>query len=171
MWTARRILKELADTDRRRRILTSFWKHAETHSRLAAQMQLSKALNFREETIRKMPPEKKADLMASRIGSAEFDQFLEMGLMAYHTTEMKPLLGAFLDQWKIPHEDGTIEADEYATPTPDQVQEAVTALESSFDRRDMALYLASAGLLMGGDWREATTPAVDRLAGELSRQG
>lgn len=167
MWTARRILKELADSDRRRSILASFWKHAETHSRLAAQMQLAKAMNFREESIRKMPAEKKAEMLASRIGVAEFDQYLEMALMAYHTTERRQMLAAFLDHWKIPHEDGTIEADEYATPTPDQVQEAVDALGAQFDRRDIALYLATAGLLMGGDWREATTPAVDRLAGEL----
>lgn len=130
-------------------------------------MQLAKAMNFREESIRKMPAEKKAEMLASRIGVAEFDQYLEMALMAYHTTEKRQMLAAFLDHWKIPHEDGTIEADEYATPTPDQVQEAVDALGAQFDRRDIVLYLATAGLLMGGDWREATTPAVDRLAGEL----
>ena len=64
MWTARRILKELADADRRRIILTHFWKHAEQQHRMVVQMHLARAMNFREETIRKMPPEKKADLLA-----------------------------------------------------------------------------------------------------------
>ena len=41
MWTARRILKELADSDRRRAILTTFWKHWETQHRLIVQMQLA----------------------------------------------------------------------------------------------------------------------------------
>src|SRR5688572_30039210 len=82
MWNARRILREIADADRRRRILTAFWKHADTNAKLMAQMQLAKALHFRDETIRKMPPEKKADLLASRIGTPEFEQFLDAGLMA-----------------------------------------------------------------------------------------
>ena len=113
MWNARRILKELADSDRRRDILAHFWRHAETHHRLLVQAHLAKALNFREETIRKMPPEKKAELLASRIGVPEFDQFLEMALMQYHTHEKAAMLGAFLDRWNVPHENGSIEADDY----------------------------------------------------------
>ena len=164
MWTARRILKELADTDRRRAILAAFWKHGETHSKLMAQMQLAKALHFRDETIRKMPPEKKADLLASRIGAPEFDQFLEMALMAYHTHSANRMMGAFLDKWGVPHENGSIEADEYKVPGADQVRTAVKELEGEYDKRDVALYLATAGLLMADEWRDATWPVVDELA-------
>ena len=164
MWNARRILKELADSDRRRDILAHFWRHAETHHRLLVQAHLAKALNFREETIRKMPPEKKAELLASRIGVPEFDQFLEMALMQYHTHEKAAMLGAFLDRWNVPHENGSIEADDYTTPNADQVREAAKALESEYDRRDIVLYLATAGLLMDEAWREATWPVADELA-------
>ena len=66
MWTARRILKELADPDRRRAILTTFWKHGDPQHKVLAQMHLAKLLHFREDSIRKMPAEKKADLLASR---------------------------------------------------------------------------------------------------------
>src|SRR5215212_8046468 len=110
-WTARTILKELADPDRRRAILAAFWKHGEQHARLMAQMHLAKALHFRDETIRKMPSEKKADLLASRIGVPEFDQFLEMALMAYHTHHANTMMGAFLDRWGVPHNNGSIEAE------------------------------------------------------------
>ena len=163
MWTARRILKELADPDRRRAILASFWKHGETHSKLMAQMQLAKVLHFRDETIRKMPPEKKADLLASRIGVPEFDQFLEMALMTYHTHHANEMMGAFLDRWGVPHVNGSIEADEYQVPGPDQVRSAVKELEGTYDRRDIALYLASVGLLMAGQWRDAAWPVVDEM--------
>jgi hypothetical protein len=163
MWTARRIFKELADTDRRRAILTQFWKHGEAQQRLVVQMHLAKALHFRDETIRKMPAEKKADLLASRIGAPEFDQFLEMALMLYHTHEKKELMSAFLDRWNIPHEDGSIEVDDYPRPTADQVREAVKALEGQFDRGEIRLYLATAGLLMAEDWRDGTWPVVDEL--------
>ena len=164
MWTARRILKELADADRRRAILTHFWKHAETHHRLVVQTHLARAMNFREETIRKMPPEKKADLLAARMGTPEFEQFLEMALMQYHTREKAPMMAAFLDKWGVPHENGSIESDDYTPPTADQVRDAVKALEGEYDRNDIRLYLATAGLLMADQWREGTWPVVEEMA-------
>jgi len=163
MWTARRILKELADADQRRTILAHFWKHADAHERLVVQMHLAKALHFREETIRKMPPEKKAELLASRIGVPEFDQFLEMALMQYHTHTKNEMMGAFLDRWGIPHQNGSIEADQYKRPTADEVRDAVKALEGQYDRTDIRIYLATAGLLMAEDWREGTWPVVDEM--------
>jgi len=163
MWTARRILKELADTDRRRAILLAFWKHADANSKLMAQMQLAKALHFRDETIRKMPPEKKADLLASRVGSPDLEQFFEMALMQHHTHDKNAMLAAFLDRWNIPHENGSIETDDYTPPTADQVRDAVQELGDQFDRRDIALYLATAGLLMAGEWRDATWPVLEEM--------
>ena len=162
MWTARRILKELADTDRRRAILTTFWKQADAHHRTIVQMQLAKSLHFREETIRKMPVEKKADLLASRIGVPEFDQYLEMALMQYHTSQQKEMMGAFLDRWNVPHENGSIESDDYKVPSADDVRAAVKEL-SSFDPADVKIYLATAGLLMAGEWRDAAWPVVDEM--------
>ena len=166
MWNARNILTKIADPDRRRRVLAAFWKHGETHAKLLAQMQLAKALHFREETIRKMPPEKKADLLGSRAASPEFEQTLEMALMQYHTHEQNGMMAAFLDEWKIPHENGSIEADEYPTPSSDQIREAVNKL-TSYEQRDVALYLATAGLLMGDDWRESAWPVVEELVPKL----
>lgn len=163
MWTARRILKELADTDLRRKVLTAFWKHADAQAKALANAHISKAMHFRDETIRKMPAEKKADLLASRIGAPDFDQFLEIGLMQYHTNGKGEMLGAFLDKWDIPHVDGSIEVDEYRTPTIDQVREAAQQLQQKFPLQEIRLYLASAGLLMGEEWAAATWPVVDEL--------
>src|SRR6185436_7987395 len=153
MWTARRILKELVDAGKRRTILAAFWRYGDAQAKLMAQMQLAKALHFRDETIRKMPPEKKADLLASRIGAPEFDQFLEMALMQHHTHEKNALMAAFLDRWSVPHENGSIESDDYTPPTADQVRSAVQEL--ALDRDDVRLYLATAGLLMSEGWRNS----------------
>src|SRR5687768_14443984 len=153
MWTSRRILKELTDTNLRKKILTAFWRYAEPHSKLLASHQLAQALHFRDETLRKMPNEKKAELLASRIGAPEFDQFLEMALMNYHTHEKGEMMAAFLDRWGIPHESGSIEAEEYERPTEEQVRSVVTELQSQYDRKEIAIYLASAGLLMDDGWR------------------
>lgn len=162
-WNARRILKELVTPERRREILIAFWRHADAQSRIVAQAQLAKALHFRDETIRKMPPEKKADLLASRIGVAEYEQFVEMALMLYHTHQANELLAAFLDRWGVPHVNGSIEAEDYTAPDESQVRSAVTELEPQFSRGDVVLYLATAGLLMGDEWRKATWPVVAEL--------
>ena len=163
MWDSRRILKELADTDRRRKILSAFWKHADNTQKAIVTAQLARALHFREETLRKLPIEKKADLLASRVGSPEFDQYLEVALMLYHTHQQNKMMAEFLDRWQIPHNEGSIEADEYATPTSDAVRSAVADLRGTYDPRDIALYLASAGLLMDGGWRESVEPVVAEL--------
>ena len=163
MWDIRRILKDLADTDRRRAILISFWRHGDAASKAAVTAQLARAVHFREETLRKMPVEKKADLLASRIGSREFDQYLEAALMQYLTQDHTEMLGAFLDLWNIPHVKGSIEIDDYKPPVEGQVRDAVRQLESRYEKSDILIYLAAAGLLMGGPWREATWPVVDEL--------
>jgi len=164
MWTARRILKDLADADRRRRIAGAFWKHGDAQSKAMAIVQLAKSLHFRDETIRKMPADKKAELLASRTALPEFEQTLEAALMHYHTHEQKEMLGAFLDAWKIPHVNGSIEVDDYTPPSAEQVREAAGELRDRFDARDVAIYLASLGLLMGEPWDGATWPVVEEVA-------
>ncbi|HUP46209.1 MAG TPA: hypothetical protein VM779_11925 [Thermoanaerobaculia bacterium] len=171
MWTARRILKELTDSGVRKRILTAFWLHAEPSSRLLAAHHLAQALRFRDETIRKMTPGRKAELLASRIGAPEFDEFLEVALMQYHTHEKKELMAALLDRWNIPHENGSIEADDYARPDADQVRDALREVEARFDRGEIVLYLAAAGLLMDDAWRAAAWPVVDEMTAAAPRQG
>ena len=83
--------------------------------------------------------------------------------MQYHTHEHNEMLSAFLDLWNIPHVNGSIEVDEYKIPTAGQVRDAVHQLESRYDKRDIAIYLATAGLLMADDWRGATWPVVDEM--------
>ncbi|MGA7616028.1 MAG: hypothetical protein WBX15_12700 [Thermoanaerobaculia bacterium] len=162
-WTARRIFAELCDPETRTQMLTYFWKHAEDHVRIRTIMTLAKALHFREETIRKAPAEKKAAWLATRMSSPEFEDALEMGLMIYLTREKKEMLGAFLDFWGIPHEEGAIEVDEYEAPTEEKVESAVEQLAPRFPRQEMTIYLAAAGLLMGQEWRDSAWPVVNRL--------
>lgn len=170
MWTSRTILKQLADTSRRREILIAFWRYAEPSARVMATAQLARAIHFREEAFKKMPAEKKADLLAARIGLPEFDQYLEMALMQYHTHRQNEMMAAFLDRWQVPHTNGSIESDDYKVPDAEAVRAAVGEM-SQYDKRDVALYLASAGLLMAEQWRDATWPVVDEIARELAPSG
>ena len=83
--------------------------------------------------------------------------------MQYHTHEKNGMMAAFLDQWHVPHSDGSIETDDYTPPTADQVREAVKALEVAYDKTDVRIYLATAGLLMADAWRDATWPVVEEM--------
>lgn len=169
-WTGRRIMKELADADRRKRILRAFWRHGDATAKAVANAQLAKALHFREDSLRKMTADKKAELLASRATTPEFEQTVESALMLYHTHEANEMLAAFLDRWGVPHVNGAIEADDYKTPSADDVRTAVKEL-TSYDKRDVAIYLASAGLLMSEEWRAAAWPVVDVILSESEGSG
>lgn len=168
-WTSRRILTELCDRPRREAIATAFWQHSEPRIRAVAIAELSRALSFRIESLRKAPVEKKANWLLQRLPNPRFGELFDTALMLYHTHEKADLLGAFLDQWGIPHENGIVEGDP-AAPSPEAVAAAVEALRGRFEAADMALYLATAGLLMEGSqtgWSAALWPEADRLAGEV----
>jgi hypothetical protein len=171
MWNSRRILREIADADLRSRILRAFWRYADAPTKAVATAQLAKALHFRDETIRKMPAEKKAELLASRIGAPEFEQTFETALMQFHTHEANEMMAAFLDRWGVPHVNGSIETEDYKPPSAEAVRSAVSELQDRFDRRNVALYLASAGLLMGEEWQKAAWPVVDEMIHHREDEG
>jgi hypothetical protein len=168
-WNARRILRDIADADLRQRVLRAFWRYADPTTKAVATAQLAKALHFRDETIRKMPADKKSDLLASRVAAPEFEQTLETALMQYHTHEANDMMAAFLDRWGVPHVNGSIESDDYKVPSADAVRSAVHELQ--YDPRSVALYLASAGVLMGDEWGSATFPVVDEVLKDVHREG
>jgi hypothetical protein len=163
MWNSRRILREIADSERRDRIFRAFWRHADAPTKAVAGAQLAKALHFRDETIRKMPLEKKSELLATRIGSSEFEQTFDAALLQYHTHEANEMMAAFLDRWGVPHVNGSIESDDVTPPTVAAVRDAAKEFAGRFEPLDIALYLASAGLLMGGAWSEAMLPVVEEM--------
>jgi hypothetical protein len=166
MWTGRKIIKELTDGELRRRVLTAFWRYGDAPAKAMAVAQLAKALHFREESLRKMPIEKKADLLASKIQMPEMEHPLEMALMHYHTHEANTMLAAFLDRWSIAHENGEITAEDYPAPSAEQVRDAARELSGQFPRKEIALYLAAAGLLMGEEWRKGAWPVVDEMVSQ-----
>jgi hypothetical protein len=167
-WNARRILKELCTAERRKEILTLFWTDAEKDTRELVTAALARGLNFRLDSVRKAPAARRAELLGMQLHVPQFEEPLEIALMLYHTGKASDLLAAFLDFWKIPHENGSIEVEEYTVPDAKAVSKAVTKLKATFTEADIVLYLATAGLLMGRDepkWREAAWPEVDRLRG------
>lgn len=163
-WTARRILYELASPERRRRILESFFRHEEPQVRQQVVGRLADALRCRPQALSKMKLDQKVKFLASRISDPSLTFAFERALMLFHVQEEVELLTAVLDTWQIPHEAGMITAEEADPPSREQVEATVAALADDFDRETFAVYLATAGLLMGPKWAESTWPVADRLA-------
>lgn len=169
-WSARQIIGELTTPELRQEIAATFWRSAEPQPKAAAAAHLAKAMNFRPEFFRKATVDKKAEWLLRRAALPELHEALEMALMLHHTAHRGEMMGAFLDEWGISHANGTIEEEEYGTPTPEQVRAAVDKLQSRWPLRDILIYLATAGLLMGTSeqgWRESTWAVVDELAPKL----
>ena len=58
---------------------------------------------------------------------------------------------------------GSIETEDYTPPSVEAVRSAVNELRERFDLRNIAVYLASAGLLMGEEWQKATWPVAEEI--------
>lgn len=170
-WTTRRILTELCDPERRLEIARCFWRHATPDARRAAVGVLAKAIRFRDQKVKEAPVEKKAAWSAARYQDPDLATLWTEALAVFHVTERGELMSACLDAWGVPHEAGIVESEEYPFPEPEVLGATIPSLAEQHPARDLALYLATAGLVMGHDdprWRAATWPAVDVLVGEAA---
>jgi hypothetical protein len=165
-WNTRRILTELCSPELRSEIALSFWRHATPEARRNAVPLLAKAIRFRDQKVKEAPPAKKAAWTVSRLHDPDLATLWTEALAVFHLTERRPLMAACLDAWGVPHEDGIVEAEGYAFPEPAALAATVPGLRETYKPADLAVYFATAGLVMGHDdprWREATWPAVDSL--------
>lgn len=173
-WTAPTILAELCAPERQVEILATFWKKAPAPTRTAALQLLARAMRFREVTLRKAPPPKKAAWALKRLRDPSLEQVFREALLAWHMEHARPLMSACLDSWGVPHEDGVVEAEEYELPDSAGMAERLDGLRADWPDEDLALYFAAAGLVMGEErpeWRDGLWPMVDTLRGDSATEG
>jgi len=61
-------------------------------------------------------------------------------LIVYHLAEQRPMMGAFLDELGIKHENGLIQEDE-VKPDADKIAPAAAQLARQFPAEDVKIYL------------------------------
>lgn len=116
------------------------WKAPE--SRLEAELAIVRSLRFREMFVRKLPLEKRIAYIASAVRPE--DPLAASLLLALHLGHRRPMLAAFLDELKIPHDDGVIDEDaSVGRPADGALASAVAVLDERFPRDEVALYLKS----------------------------
>jgi hypothetical protein len=102
---------------------------------------IAQRIKFRTKSVVTMPREKKvrqllalpavSELVAARL------------LVTYHLDQQRPMMGSFLDALGIKHEEGLIDDEDMAAPTPEKLREAAAAIAGKYPREDVALYLST----------------------------
>jgi hypothetical protein len=138
--TATRLWKSLTPDERLRAASTLF---AEPPPELigTAIGALVKARHLRPQAARALAPDAQARILATVLDPGEsLAQGLLVGL---HLAERRPLLGAFLDALKLPHEDGILKEEEAEAASPVSESDARVALGAlaSFPDDQVRTYL------------------------------
>ncbi len=114
--TATRLWKSLTP-DERLRAASSFFAEPPPELAGAAVGALVKARHLRPQAARSLAPDAQARILATVLDPGEpLAQGLLVGL---HLAERRPLLGAFLDALRLPHEDGILKEEADAAPPVD----------------------------------------------------
>lgn len=137
--TATRLWKNLTP-DERLHASSAFFAEPPPELAGAAVGALVKARHLRPQAARSLPPDAQARILATVLDPGEpLAQGLLVGL---HLAERRPLLGAFLDALRLPHEDGILKEEADAAP-PVDVAGARAALGAlaSFPPDEVRTYL------------------------------
>lgn len=137
--TATRLWKSLTP-DERLRAASAFFAEPPPELAGAAVGALVKARHLRPQAARSLAPDAQARILATVLDPGEpLAQGLLVGL---HLAERRPLLGAFLDALRLPHEDGILkeEADE-APPVDEAGARAALGALAAFPADEVRTYL------------------------------
>jgi len=125
------------------------WGEAPT--RREADATIMHGMRFRETAVRQLPVEKRAQYLARSVRPS--DSLSSSLLLAFHLAHRREILGAFLDALKVPHKEGLIdEKHEMKAPADAALSKAIAAIEKSFPREQVDLYLATLYVLDRDTW-------------------
>jgi hypothetical protein len=128
-------------SDRKLQAAEAFWQDENAAAEQAEVIaSIAHRIKFRLKSVLAMPEEKKvrqlvtipvSELVAARL------------LVAYHLAHQRPMMGTFLSQLGIAHEDGLIADDEMQPPTAAALKTAAAALAAAYPAEDVSLYLST----------------------------
>ena len=128
--------------ERKLEAATAFWADENAGvEQMEAVATIAQRIKFRTKSVYAMPIDKKARQLTALAGVSEM--VAARLLVAYHLATQRPMMGSFLDALGIKHEEGVIEDEEMAAPTPEKLREAATAIAGQYPSEDVALYLST----------------------------
>ena len=132
-------------------IATVFWQDQESVSQQVEAVQaMARQLNFRPQSILKLPPERRAKQLSAMARIPE--GVAGRALVVYHLAAQRPMLEAFLDALGMPHDHGVIDDTPSEPPDPGRLKAAVAAVSASFPPGDVRVYLRTLAAQDPGVW-------------------
>jgi len=120
----------------------AFWSDASAAAEQAEVIAtIAHRIKFRMKSVLALPLEKKTRYLMSLPAISE--SVAARLLVAYHLAHQRPMMGRFLDELGIAHEDGLIADENLSPPPPDRLVAAAKALASAFPADDVSLYLST----------------------------
>jgi hypothetical protein len=133
--------KQMTDTQRQD-AARAFWTDTESGvEQIEILALLARRLNFRMKSVQALPLERKIKNLVA-MGNVS-DGVAGRLLVTYHLASQRPMMSAFLDALKIPHEDGLIAEGETPAPDAEALKHAAETLRKSFPAEDITLYFST----------------------------
>jgi hypothetical protein len=152
LWTARQIWMSLP-RERREAAALSLWEdeNLTRAARAACLAPWLTARGMRPAFLEQMPRARRAQLMAD--GGMPDETAVQI-LMSYHIRHQRALLGRFLDELGVEHENGLIkEGVQPDPPAPEKLQAAVDAIRAEFPPAEVDLYLRTLSATDADTWQ------------------
>jgi len=131
----------------------AFWREDEADAGMQhadAMVAIARRFNFRPKFVQALSIERRAKLLAQLPDVS--DAVATRALIAYHFTAKRDLMGAFLDEAGIAHENGLIREESVTPPAADTLTAAVAKVRETFPRADVDLYLRVLAALDEDTW-------------------
>lgn len=166
-WTLKRILQEVMTPTDREAFFTfcaSELRFHQTDPQKLLLLRLLRETGFRRDTLlRRLPPNKLAELIGRSALTASMEKALEGMLAPFHLNRRRELMGFCLDAWGIKHDDGALDGTQSA-PSPDEARRVFPLALQRFPESHVRTYFAAQGYLAAGGWRDAFWPLLDEPA-------
>ncbi len=135
-----KLWKSLSD-DRRLEAAVAFWADDQAVAEQAEMIgAIARQINFRPRSVMALPIERRARFVA-RFPQIS-DQVAARLLVAYHLSQQRPMLTAFLDELGLKHEDGIL-TEEMQPPAKEAILTAGRKLTEAFPADDVRMYFAT----------------------------
>jgi hypothetical protein len=119
----------------------AFWADDEAvDDQVQAALLIAQQKKFRPKTVVSLDLDRKSKHLASLASLP--DSIAGRVLVLYHLTDQRALMGRFLDELGIEHEDGLIKADD-VKPDPAKLGPAAATVAREFPSDDVRLYLTT----------------------------
>lgn len=154
----RQILGVMASPEFRKEIIETFLSDREARPAVQEALQTLAALRkLRPQTIAQFGKTERVQLFLGALSQPAFETSAMQALQVWFLRKGRPLMGALLDAWSVPHKDGELDDDAVVPPlTADQVRTSVAGVGASFPAGQIDAYLAYSHLAPPEEsWSEA----------------